>query len=372
MKRLRIPKSLDELLGDLDHHLFLLRHGLRNLFSDEAYLKSITAELRTLVCLSSCTDGLVWRLADELDIDDQILLETVVGVDREHPLSQGMQFATIPLNRPGWSAPGIEAGPVSLREVIKEFEAIFISSIADKRITHEYLISAIAQQMGSAHEDDGIEPKLHRLKAMFINGLQPYYRTIALDAELTLQIGERILDAAEQLTGYRRKKRNEGNGDVSLVIKCNRTQTFLGSKLICVVDFCISEVEFQYTLNSRTLVLRLTKRGALIGEYVMQFERINQIAVFAATYSSRLRQIRLIVNNEAQNPIDCNLGFLDTLSIRPAFLVVDNYEFVKCDWLQAFDLLVSSEECDYLLGLNRHQVAVALGNRNPEKEGFPN
>ncbi len=371
MKRIRIPKTLEERLGDLDHHLFLLRHGLRNLFNDEAYLKSVTAELRTLVCLSSGTDGLVWRLADELNVSDEIILETVQGVDREHSLTQGLQFATIPLNRPGCSAPGIDAEPVSLREVFKKCEAIYISSIADKRITHEYLISAIAQQMGSAHEDDGIEPKLHRLKAMFFNGLQPYYRTIALDAELTLQIGERILDAAEKRIGYRRKKRKDVDGDVSLVIKCNRTGNFLGSKVICSVEFCISEVEFQYTLNSRTLLLRLKKRGSLIGEYSMPFERTNVFAVFAATYSSHLRQIRLIVNNEAKTPIECNLGFLDTLSILPAFFVDDKDEFVKCDWLNAFDLLVSSEECQYLRGMNRQDVADALGHRNPEKEGFP-
>lgn len=371
MKRLRIQKSLHERVSDLDHHLFLLRHGLRNLFNDEAYLKSVTAELRVLVCLSSGRDGLIWRLADELGVSDEIILETAQGVDREHPLTQGLQFATIPLNRPGCSAPGIDAEKISLREVFKEFEAIYISSITDKWITHENLISAIAQQMGSAHEDDGIEPKLHRLKAMFINGLQPYYPTIALDAELTLQIGERILDAAEQLKGYRRKKRRELVGDVSLVIKCSRTEPFLGSKLICSVDFCISEVELQYILNSRALVLRLSKRGLPIGEYNMQFEGENEMTVFAATYSSHLRQIRLIVNDEAKEPIDCNLGFLDTLSIHPTFFVDDKDAFLKCDWLNAFDILLSSEQCQDLQGMNRQQVADALSHCSQDKEGFP-
>ena len=51
--------------------------------------------------------------------------------------------------------------------------------------------------MGTAHEDEGLEPALTQLSSIFINGIEPYIDVLVTDAELTLEVGERVIDAAE-------------------------------------------------------------------------------------------------------------------------------------------------------------------------------
>ena len=134
----RIAKSLDEKIRDLDHHQLLLREALHGFSRDPAYLKSIAAELRTLVCDSFETEGLLWRIANELNVSDAILLEAAVSLKKDHPINAGLRFATIPLNRPGTAAPGIKPGFHSLKKIVKDYEAVHLSSFRGNPITQEY------------------------------------------------------------------------------------------------------------------------------------------------------------------------------------------------------------------------------------------
>ena len=59
--------------------------------------------------------------------------------------------------------------------------------------------------MGTAHEDEGLEPALVDLRSIYINGIEPFIPVLATDAELTLEIGERILRHAEKTLGFDRR-----------------------------------------------------------------------------------------------------------------------------------------------------------------------
>ena len=201
----RIPKTLTQKLADLDDHLFLLSHHLHCLQEDQAHLKVIAAELRTLVCFSSRTEGLLWRLVDELDVSDLVHLHAFEGVKHDHPRARGLHFVAVPLYRAGEGPPGLPpAAFYPLRDILKTFEAVFV---AGKGLTHEYLIKAIAQQMGSAHESDDVEPALVDMGQIFVNGVQPYIPVLALDGELTLEVGGRVLRDAQVKAGYQPKAR---------------------------------------------------------------------------------------------------------------------------------------------------------------------
>ncbi|MBW2037845.1 MAG: hypothetical protein JRI41_10275, partial [Deltaproteobacteria bacterium] len=213
-KRNRIPKTIKRHLYDLDHHLFILRKLFHKLNEGEARLKVLAAELRILLCKSSGTDGLLWRLVEKLKVNDQIDVQTFKGVNTDHPQARGLHFALIPFFKSGFGPPEIPSAKISFEEIIKTFEAVFIGG---KGLTHEYLIKAIAQQMGSAHEDEGLEPSLVQLNQIFINGVQPYIPILASDAEFTLEIGERILEKAEQTTGFKRLSRDIPYGNISVV-----------------------------------------------------------------------------------------------------------------------------------------------------------
>lgn len=198
----RISKTLLEHISALDDHLYLLRKNLQWLQKDQAHLKSIAAELRVLVCFSSKTEGLLWRIIERLDVSDAVELELAGNVNVNAPSMSSVSFAFLRFRRAGSEPSEIPPKWYSLRKVIKYCEAVFVEG---KGITHENLIKAIAQQMGSAHEDNGIDLSLAALKAIFINGTQPYISTLTLVSELVLEVGERVLSTAEDSLGFIRK-----------------------------------------------------------------------------------------------------------------------------------------------------------------------
>lgn len=201
----RIPKTLYRKLQDLDDHFYLLEGALTKLPAvDDVYLKSLAAELRVLVCHSSGTEGLIWRLADELDIQDWVNVHLAGNVDQGHPLAEGLDFAFVPIFRAGQGDPRLTPAYYSLKGIVKECQAIFVSR---KGYTHEQLIKAVAQQMGSAHEDDSVEEYLVDLSETLILNKAPLVEVLASDADLVLEVGSRILEAATQNLGFSRKHR---------------------------------------------------------------------------------------------------------------------------------------------------------------------
>jgi hypothetical protein len=207
----RQKKSLETKLRDLESELYLVRRDLEGLPKDLAHLKSLSTQLRALLCLSSGTEGLLWRLAEELNVADHVVLHVPGRVNPDHPLikGKGLIILVVPNQRPG---PHVDpqlppAATYSFRQVIKEDEAVWASG---KSYTHEMLIKVIAQQIGTAHESDDIEIGLATMEAILIQGVQPYVRILILDAELTLEVGDRVLAAAEA-RGLFRPKRAAGN-----------------------------------------------------------------------------------------------------------------------------------------------------------------
>jgi hypothetical protein len=152
-KQPRIPRTLFEKIEALDDQLFLLREAWHNLAKDNARLKSLAATLRVLICESSNTEGLLWRLARELSVDDTICAHIPGRVDVDHPLSKGLQLMHVPLFRSGKGDARLPAIEASFRWLIKEHWAVYANG---EHITHERLIGLVANQIGSSHEDDGV------------------------------------------------------------------------------------------------------------------------------------------------------------------------------------------------------------------------
>src|SRR5437667_5716946 len=71
----RVPRTTAELLQALDEQVYLLRISLHGLREDRAHLRPLAVGLRTLICKSSNTEGLLWRMVDQLHVSDEIMLE---------------------------------------------------------------------------------------------------------------------------------------------------------------------------------------------------------------------------------------------------------------------------------------------------------
>jgi len=131
----RILKTLERKLSDLDDHLYFLKESLAKLSKgDIAYLKTLAVELRVLVCKASGTEGLLWRIIDELHLHDAVHIHLAGNLDRDHPLAKGLQFSFVPVLRAGQCDPRLPPANYHLKAIIKECEAIVISG---NGYTHE-------------------------------------------------------------------------------------------------------------------------------------------------------------------------------------------------------------------------------------------
>ena len=205
LKQGRFKKTPERNLSDLDDHLYFLKDDLARLIGgDTAYIKTIAGALRTLVCLSSGTEGLLWRVVEQLDADDRLSLQAARGIDQNNPITQGLSFALIPVFRAGEGPAAFKPIQISLKKFIKEYEALYYNG---KSYTHEKLISSIAQQMGISHESEDVEPHLIDLSGMAISHRPALVEYLLQKASFTLEVGERVLEVASTKTGFQRKPR---------------------------------------------------------------------------------------------------------------------------------------------------------------------
>jgi hypothetical protein len=171
---------------------------------DDTYLKPLAAELRVLACKSSGTEGLLWRILDEFKMDDVVHVHLACNLNRDHILARDIQFSFVPVARAGKGDPGLPVRQWSLRGIIKECEAVVVAA---EGYTHESLIRAVAEQMGSAHEDDGAAPYLVELARTVVANKPMLVRVLSLDADLVLEVGERTLAQLERVEGLVRRTR---------------------------------------------------------------------------------------------------------------------------------------------------------------------
>lgn len=294
----RNAKSIEQKLVDLDAHIYLLRQHLHKLRDSKSHLKVIAAELRTLVCKSSGTEGLLWRLADELKVGDLVALHLPGKLKQDHPLVRGLEFMIVPIFRAGKGDPRLVPGNYSFRAVIKDTEALVALG---KPLTHEYLIKAVAQQMGTAHEDDGLEPALVQLSAIFVNGVEPYLGVLAMDAELTLEVGERVLEVAESRGLLHRPSHSHDQGNVSVVVRVCRKQHLDSRVQLFRFHSYTSGVTVIGLATPTGVLFQLSKRKQPIVELLAPYPEsctLGEDAIAVLSYCSRTGE----VSNRSSQP----------------------------------------------------------------------
>lgn len=358
----RTPKPLGQKLSDLDDHQFLLRRSLHDLPKEPANLKTLAAELRTLVCRSSDVDGLLWRLCNELSVSDQIELFAPLCINRDHPHAKGLQFALNPVRRPEQlrGLPNSKAELLSLRELFEQHEAVYLPTVQDKILTHESLIKAVAQQVGSAHEDEGIDPDLNRLSRVFLNRQSAYSQILKQDAEFSLQIGERVLDTAEAKGLYQRKLRKCDNGefygDLTLIARLGWRELIVGEFDILRFRSHISEIDMSLKLRPQTVEIKIMKREqhvcTLNNDHPANWGPEND-ASFAFCYSTAERKARIILNRIPLPSVDCNAGWISAEEFSPPIFQTHAKSPVMLGPVLLYGRHVSPDECQELLGLSR-------------------
>ena len=369
----RIPKTTAQKLSDLDAHLFLLRENWQGLKENTSFLKTVSAELRALVCISSGTEGLLWRLVDELGVDDTIFLHVPGKLKRDHPLAKGLNFAIVPILRGGKGHPKLPPNHYSLKDVIKKREAVIVSGTP---LTHEYLIKAIAQQMGTAHEDDDLEQALVDLKSISIKGIEPLLSLLTTDAELTLEIGERVLEHAEKNLSFKRQRHKHNYGNVSIVLRLRIKQFLAGRIILLVFRSYISDLDIACYAGPAGITFSFKKHSEHIGEllstYANEWEPGND-AVFVLSYSSRTSQARTITNGEAHEIVNSfDLGWLHASDLYLEQDAKEHVDFIEKQFFLTYERILSSRDSEGLLDLPPNGYGLWKFSKEIEEQGvFP-
>ena len=279
----RILKTLDRKLSDLEDHLYFLKESLFKIASgDDVYVKTLAVELRVLVCKASGTEGLLWRLIDEIHLHDAVHVHLPGNLDRENPLAKGLQFLFVPVFKAGHGDPGLSPNHYSLKSIIKECEALVVSG---KGYTHENLIRAVAEQMGSAHEDEGVEPHLIELSGTVISDQGALNSVLMTEADLVLEVGERVLYEAEIKSGFVRKLRPEiamPNNPVKAYRDLYRSDFENDEKPISkegTVMFLVNHPNADWMANAHTYNFGLFRQGALSVRTVKHPDKTMEIDV---------------------------------------------------------------------------------------------
>ncbi|WP_417851624.1 hypothetical protein [Thalassoglobus sp.] len=314
----RIPKSLAGKLRDLDDHVFLLRSNINGLKNGEsAHVKQIAAELRTLICFSSGTEGLLWRLTQALNVSDEIYVSAPYAIDRENPITHSMSFSLFHIQR-GELVPEMFHPQVhSLKEIVKEYEAIYLSSLKDKFITHELLIKSIAQQMGSAHEDDGIDSDLVRLLNVQVNGNPSFLNILLIDAEFTLEIAERVLQESCRSGVYKRKLRKTGDGDLAVVLRYSLIDDFVSRCKAFSAKSFITGTEINVYWTSTGVELIVERYGSEVFGSSIKTTTDDKEVFFVMNYSSKVQCGSVSVDGETViSEIDLPIGWIEARDLH--------------------------------------------------------
>ncbi len=195
MKKKRVKKAPHRMVGDCETNLrFLLEACELYLGGDEDRYKQVAAELRVLVCKTPSNKPLLLDLME------------VYGFAYEVPLPQGGPPVIEPSHdlvvnpeRPGIDNIETVYRPVPLREFVNRGLAVYMRPWC---YTNQALTVAVAQQLGSSHEDESIEEPIAQMHYIHVGGDLSYERVLIGFASVIVKAGLAFLQFMQEEHGY--------------------------------------------------------------------------------------------------------------------------------------------------------------------------
>ncbi len=209
----RIPKSLEQRLQDCETHLYFLWDSHRLYPAQEDRFKQIAAELRILVCETRTNHPLLLYLMEELGfsydvqppgppfdkqpipmigwrddpVHQQLTTEVQAAIGDERRLSQILQKQAALRHA------------LPFREYVEKSLAVFI---APYDYSYRELTLAVAQQVGSSHEDLSVEEPLIKLQQFRLAGHQGHVAPLIVFADSVLKVGGAFVEFLIQTQSY--------------------------------------------------------------------------------------------------------------------------------------------------------------------------
>jgi hypothetical protein len=211
----RVKKPIEMRLQDLETHLHFLweaREAYRS--GDGEKYKLIASELRILVCGFGTNKPLLLDLMDHYGFSYEVQPPgppfdrqsiSLVGW-REDPVHKEIVRLIEEANGDASKLEAVRAmevaqrRPIPLREYVDQGLAVFI---APYDYSHAMLVRAIAEQIGGAHEDEGIEEGLAAMHSIQIGGALSHVAALISFSDLIIFVGIQFLGHMITTQGFK-------------------------------------------------------------------------------------------------------------------------------------------------------------------------
>lgn len=210
-KKHKIAKTSQEKLRDYETHLYFLWDARRLYQQQKDRFKQIASELRVLTCEMKTNRPLLLDLMDEYGFQYDVKPPgpcrgpiPMVGW-RDDPMHQ--QLCKEVANAMGNEAKTRELlqkqaaleHPVPLRQFVNEALAVYI---APHDYSYRDLTLALAQQMGSSHEDNEVDEAIIKMRSVVLGGDEGHIASLIAFADLVIKVGTMFLDFIVRERGY--------------------------------------------------------------------------------------------------------------------------------------------------------------------------
>lgn len=202
MSPIRVPKTGNNLLADLESQVKFLREALETLPTEPDRYKQLAAGLRVLVCEFKSNRPLLLDLMDELEVTYTI--SPIPDLPFPIPLVDELEDANdVDLN-------GMTPGEVlayhrsrhksyPLRVFVRRAMAVFFMG---HKYSYEELIRTLAEQSGLGHEDWTIDSNVPEMESYTIGGYQGHVAPLRALAKHVLSAATSVVNKAAT-KGYR-------------------------------------------------------------------------------------------------------------------------------------------------------------------------
>lgn len=293
-----------------------------------------------------------------------IELHLAGGLDPDHPLAYALVFAIVPIHRKGRGPPQRPPAPHSLREVVKRNEAVFIRG---KSITHERLIKSVAEQLGGAHESEDIDHELLNLAQVRIGNAESYVGILTTIADLALEIGERVLTAAESQDLLARKQRPDTSSDLTVAVRVQLRERLAGRVPVLSLTSPIASVQIKCIAAPLGWVFQILRGDNLVLECGVAYPEnleLHKDVVFSFEYSSHAQEARVGVNGEfPEDPIPCQIGFVYAEDLTDIEVYAQREGFVAIQFPAVFKGILGPEQLGQLLQLTPELLEPLMAGR---------
>lgn len=204
-------KSKIQRLRDCESHLYFLWDARRLFPQQQDRYKQIAAELRVLVCKFGSNKPLLLDLMDEYGFSYEVQppgppfdKQPIAMVDDPvyNELSDEITEAAGNPERLNdlLNKQAALRRPVPFREFVARGLAVYV---APQRISYQQLTRAIAEKMGSSHEDADYDEDIAKLRFVELGGVKSYLPPLIVFADLVIEVGSMFLGYLVQKYEYK-------------------------------------------------------------------------------------------------------------------------------------------------------------------------